>query len=127
MVCAPLVHRDNKSLTGGYGTDYLGVKNIAESAARHMPKCSHVVLVSSMCIQTPWNPVTLLLNSLLGMVMKWKLEGERALRESGVPYTVVSRLSLLFVAIQVAASSNPANSSWFPPLVYHLCRSVRVV
>lgn len=63
--------------------DYEGVKNLAEAAADAGIK--QFVLVSSSGVTQEDH----FLNKAFDNVLKWKLKGENALRESGVPYTVV--------------------------------------
>jgi uncharacterized protein YbjT (DUF2867 family) len=63
--------------------DYKGVKNLAEAAAAEGIK--QFVLVSSSGVTQDDH----FLNKAFDNVLKWKLKGENALRESGVPYTVV--------------------------------------
>ena len=43
----------------------------------------------------PADPIAVLLNAVLSMTIKWQLRGERAVRECGVPYTVVRPGNLL--------------------------------
>lgn len=69
--------------------DYQGVKNLAEAAAA--ARVQQFVLVSSRGVTQEDNP----LNKLFGDVLKWKLKGEDALRDSGVPYTIVRPGGLL--------------------------------
>ena len=68
--------------------DFMGVQKLAKAAAAH--GVDHFVLISSICVTKPRAVVAMLMNCLMSMSMKWKLEGERALRESGVSYTIVS-------------------------------------
>jgi uncharacterized protein YbjT (DUF2867 family) len=63
--------------------DFEGVRNLA--AAARAAQVRQFVLVSSRSVTQDDNP----LNKMFGDVLKWKLKGENALRESGVPYTVV--------------------------------------
>lgn len=63
--------------------DYGGVRNLVDDA-----KASGVeqfVVVSSIGVTNPDHA----LNKMLNNILKWKLEGEKYLRASGVPYTVV--------------------------------------
>jgi uncharacterized protein YbjT (DUF2867 family) len=69
--------------------DYQGVKNLAEAAAR--ARVGQFVLVSSRSVTQENHP----LNKMFGDVLKWKLQGENALRASGVPYTIVRPGGLL--------------------------------
>jgi len=63
--------------------DYLGVKNLAETAAAANIK--QFVLVSSSGVTQEDH----FLNKAFDNILIWKLKGEDALRASGVPYTVV--------------------------------------
>ena len=63
--------------------DYSGVRNLAEASAAAGVR--QFVLVSSAGVTQEDH----FLNKAFDNVMKWKLRGEDALRESGVPYTVV--------------------------------------
>ena len=63
--------------------DYGGVKNLAEASAE--AGIEHMVLVSSKGVTDPEH----FLNKMFDNLLTWKLKGEDALRDSGVPYTVV--------------------------------------
>jgi uncharacterized protein YbjT (DUF2867 family) len=63
--------------------DYEGVKNLADASGRADVK--QLVLISSMGVTEKDHQ----LNKFFGNVLKWKARGEQALRDSGVPYTVV--------------------------------------
>lgn len=63
--------------------DYGAVKALAE--ASKAAGVEHFVLVSSMGVTDPNH----MLNKILDNVLVWKKKGEDALRDSGVPYTVV--------------------------------------
>lgn len=63
--------------------DFGGVKTIAEEAAA--AGVEHMVLVSSMGASVEDHP----LNQMFDNVLRWKFKGEEALRNSGVPYTIV--------------------------------------
>lgn len=63
--------------------DYEGVKALAAAAVA--AELEHFVLVSSMGATVEDHP----LNQMFDNVLKWKFRGEEALRESGVPYTIV--------------------------------------
>jgi uncharacterized protein YbjT (DUF2867 family) len=69
--------------------DYQGVKNLADAAAAAQLK--HFVLLSSMGVTHEDNP----LNKLFGNVLIWKGKGEQAVRDSGVPYTVIRPAGLV--------------------------------
>lgn len=75
-----------------YWSDYVGVRNLV--AAAREARVRHFVLVSSAAVTRAWSPMSLLLNAFLGGVMHWKLEGERALRASGLAYTIVRPTAL---------------------------------
>jgi uncharacterized protein YbjT (DUF2867 family) len=63
--------------------DYGGVRNLADASAA--AGLRQVVLVSSMGVTQEDH----ILNKMFNDVLKWKFKGEEALRESGVPYTIV--------------------------------------
>ena len=63
--------------------DYGGVRNMAEAAAA--AGLRQFVLVSSMGVTHEDH----VLNRMFNNVLIWKFKGEEALRESGVPYTIV--------------------------------------
>ena len=63
--------------------DYEGVRNLADASAE--AGIRHVVIVSSMGVTDEDHQ----LNKFFGNVLKWKAQGEQALRDSGVPYTIV--------------------------------------
>lgn len=63
--------------------DYEGVKALAEAAAA--ADLEHFVLVSSMGATVEDHP----LNQMFDNVLRWKFRGEEALRQSGVPYTII--------------------------------------
>ena len=63
--------------------DYLGVKNLADAAAEANVK--QFVLVSSSGVTQEDH----FLNKAFDNILQWKLKGENALRDSGVPYTIV--------------------------------------
>jgi uncharacterized protein YbjT (DUF2867 family) len=63
--------------------DYNGVKNLAEAAAQSGVK--QFVLVSSSGVTQEDH----FLNKAMDNVLIWKFKGEEALRNSGVPYTIV--------------------------------------
>ncbi len=69
--------------------DYLGVEKLAVAAAAANVK--HFVLISSMGATHEDHP----LNRMFGNVLIWKAKGEQALRDSGVPYTIVRPAGLL--------------------------------
>ena len=63
--------------------DYGGVRDLVNAAAS--AKVKHFVLVSSMGVTHDDHP----LNKMFGNILVWKLKCEDALRDSGVPYTVI--------------------------------------
>jgi uncharacterized protein YbjT (DUF2867 family) len=63
--------------------DFGGVKNLAEAAAS--AGLRQFVLVSSMGVTQEDH----MLNKMFNNVLLWKFKGEEALRNSGVPYTIV--------------------------------------
>jgi uncharacterized protein YbjT (DUF2867 family) len=63
--------------------DYGGVKNLAEAAVD--ARLSQFVLVSSGGVTHEDH----VLNKMFDNVLIWKFKGEEAVRESGVPYTIV--------------------------------------
>jgi uncharacterized protein YbjT (DUF2867 family) len=63
--------------------DFGGVKNLAQAAAA--ADVEHFVLVSSSGVTHEDH----FLNKIMNNVLNWKFAGEQALRESGVPYTIV--------------------------------------
>lgn len=80
--------RPNLNPSGPLVVDYLGVKNLVEAA--QAKAIQHFVLVSSLCVSNLFHPL-----NLFWFVLLWKLQGENALRESGLPYTIVRPGGLL--------------------------------
>jgi uncharacterized protein YbjT (DUF2867 family) len=74
--------RDDPS-NGPEFVDYGGVKNLAEAAAD--AGLSQIVLVSSAGVGREDSA----LNRMFGELLMWKFKGEEAVRNSGVPYTIV--------------------------------------
>eukprot|EP00232_Nephroselmis_pyriformis_P007716 CAMPEP_0182883958 /NCGR_PEP_ID=MMETSP0034_2-20130328/18696_1 /TAXON_ID=156128 /ORGANISM="Nephroselmis pyriformis, Strain CCMP717" /LENGTH=321 /DNA_ID=CAMNT_0025017121 /DNA_START=13 /DNA_END=978 /DNA_ORIENTATION=+ len=71
-----------------YEVSYLGTKKLA--AAAKATGCARVVKITSRSTaKSPFNPFVVIFNLLGSMTMKWQREAERALRDSGVPYTIV--------------------------------------
>lgn len=68
--------------------DYGGVRSLAQAARR--AGVEHFVLTSAMGVTNPDHQ----LNSIFDGLLEWKHKGEQALRESGVPYTIVRPGSL---------------------------------
>ncbi len=73
----------NDAANGPEAVDYGGVRNLADVAAALEVK--QFVLVSSSGVTQPDH----FLNKMFDNILQWKLKGENALRESGVPYTIV--------------------------------------
>lgn len=69
--------------------DYGGTKNLAEGAGSASVK--HMVIVSSAGVTQEDH----VLNRMFLNVLNWKFQGEEALRNSGVPYTIVRPGGLL--------------------------------
>jgi len=69
--------------------DYGGVKNLAQAAAD--TGVQHVVLMSSAGVTHEDH----VLNEMFDNVLIWKFKGEEALRQSGVPYTIVRPQGLM--------------------------------
>lgn len=63
--------------------DYGGIRNLAQSAAGANVK--QIVIVSSAGVTQEDHP----LNAMFDNVLVWKGKGEQAVRDSGVPYTIV--------------------------------------
>jgi nucleoside-diphosphate-sugar epimerase len=61
------------------------MKNIV-SNMKHVKK---IVYVTSMGVLTPTSFITLFLNTITNMTLKWKLEAENLLRTSGIPYLIL--------------------------------------
>ncbi len=62
--------------------DFHGVANLVQAAVR--AKVDHFVLVSSIAVTKPDHPL-----NQFGRVLEWKLQGENALRASGLSYTII--------------------------------------
>ena len=82
MISAIGASRDDPS-NGPEFVDYGGVKNLAEAAAD--AELSQFVLVSSAGVGRKDQA----LNQRFGNILIWKFKGEEAVRNSGVPYTIV--------------------------------------
>lgn len=67
--------------------DYGGVKNLADAAKAAGVR--QFVLLSSAGVEGGMGLTGWFLNTAFGDVLKWKLKGEKYLRASGVPYTIV--------------------------------------
>lgn len=72
--------------------DYEGVRNVAVAAAKHGVR--KIIHVTSNGIDSPKRPFIAFLNYMTGYGLGWKLRGEQALRDSGVPYVVVRPVGL---------------------------------
>ena len=82
MISAIGASRDDPG-NGPEFVDYGGVKNLAEAAAD--AELSQFVLVSSAGVGREDKA----LNQMFGNILLWKYKGEEAVRDSGVPYTIV--------------------------------------
>ncbi|MDJ0927537.1 MAG: SDR family oxidoreductase [Gammaproteobacteria bacterium] len=69
--------------------DFEGVRNLVDAAVD--AGVGHFLLVSSMGVTREDHP----LNKMFGDVLIWKSRGEQALRDSGMPYTIVRPGGLL--------------------------------
>jgi len=81
--CAP--NEPPKAGSTPRDVDYLGIENLA--AAAKAAGVKQFVLMSAIGAGNA-DPEDGL-NKMCGMVLKWKGDGEQALRDSGVPYTIV--------------------------------------
>jgi hypothetical protein len=68
--------------------DFEGIRNLCV-AAKEDGCIKHVVLVSSSHVMRPFRPIAMFTNMIACSTLAWKLEGENALRQSGIPYTIV--------------------------------------
>eukprot|EP01134_Creolimax_fragrantissima_P005544 CFRG5544T1 len=71
-----------------YFIDYLGVARIAGGCER-VGTIKRLVVLSSAGVLRPWHPVSFFHNVLLSMVLKYKIEGERAVRAKNISYTII--------------------------------------
>jgi len=62
--------------------DYEGVANLARAAK--LNGVGHFILISSIAVTNPQHPM-----NLFGNILKWKWEGEKTLRKSGLSYTII--------------------------------------
>lgn len=77
--------------------DYLGVRNLLSI----LSSTTHVVLVSTVGLNTWTRPITLLLEYFGGRVMKWKAEGERLVRGwPGLQQYTIIRPAILHMNIK---------------------------
>jgi len=82
IICAIGAGREDPS-NGPEFVDYGGVKNFVEAAAD--AELNQFVLISSAGVTHEDH----ILNKMFDNVLKWKFKGEEAVRNSGVPYTIV--------------------------------------
>lgn len=80
--------RPSLNPSGPLSVDYLGVKNLVKAA--QAKKIQQFVLVSSLCVSQLFHPL-----NLFWFILFWKLQGEKALQQSGIPYTIVRPGGLL--------------------------------
>jgi uncharacterized protein YbjT (DUF2867 family) len=81
VICATGTHTPTGANSPQH-VDFEGVRNLV--AAASAAGVRHFVLVSSISVTQPDNPL-----NAFGKVLTWKLAGENALRESGLPYTII--------------------------------------
>jgi len=67
--------------------NYQGVKNLIE-ACRQNPECQRIVRVTGKG-EDPSGIFSILINTLGSMAKAWNYQGEMALREGNIPYTIV--------------------------------------
>jgi len=72
--------------------DFEGVRNLANAAKA--AGVSKIVHITSTGVDSPKRPFICVLNYFTRMGLGWKLCGEQALRDSGVPYVVVRPVGL---------------------------------
>lgn len=71
-----------------YNVNYLGTLNLLQAARQaSVPKFIRVTGLSVG--YSAFNPITCLLNLVISFAVRWQLAGERAIRGSGVDYTVI--------------------------------------
>ncbi len=68
--------------TGPYQVDFLGTKNLVDTAKAK--GIEHFVLVSSMCVSQFFHPL-----NLFWLILFWKKQAEEYLQKSGLTYTIV--------------------------------------
>eukprot|EP00747_Dinoflagellata_sp_TGD_P122044 gnl/TRDRNA2_/TRDRNA2_173540_c0_seq12.p1 gnl/TRDRNA2_/TRDRNA2_173540_c0~~gnl/TRDRNA2_/TRDRNA2_173540_c0_seq12.p1 ORF type:complete len:292 (-),score=31.84 gnl/TRDRNA2_/TRDRNA2_173540_c0_seq12:177-1052(-) len=73
--------------------DYQGICNVVAEAKRG-GSVDKIVHVTTNGVDSPNTPFIALLNVLTGMRPGWKVRGEQALRDSGIPYVVVRPVGL---------------------------------
>lgn len=76
------------SKTHPYYVDFEGIANLAQ-ACKESSKDPHLVVLSSIAVTRPWSFIHILLNVVAGNVMKWKVKGEEAIRQSGARFTII--------------------------------------
>jgi hypothetical protein len=74
---------DNKE----YEVVYLGMKRIIQEAKKSK-KLKKIIYITCGWLTKAFHPITIFLNIKNSMAMKWKLESENELRESGLPYVI---------------------------------------
>jgi len=77
--------RDSKQTE--YEVAYEGMKNIIKHS-KQSKKLKKIIYVTSGFVTRPFHPVALILNTIARNSLKWKLEAENVLRESGIPYVI---------------------------------------
>jgi uncharacterized protein YbjT (DUF2867 family) len=91
--CASVVFAASASKFSGaggpYEVDYLGIQKTASAALD--AKVSKLVMVSSRLVNpiNRWHPIRGILNNIKWRLMDYKFQGEEALRQSGIDYTIV--------------------------------------
>lgn len=60
-----------------------------KTLVKHAKNVKKIIYVTSMFVTRPNTFVALFLNTLAKMTLKWKLEAENVLRESGIPYVII--------------------------------------
>eukprot|EP00475_Leptophrys_vorax_P034647 TRINITY_DN5620_c0_g1_i2.p2 TRINITY_DN5620_c0_g1~~TRINITY_DN5620_c0_g1_i2.p2 ORF type:complete len:313 (+),score=77.77 TRINITY_DN5620_c0_g1_i2:46-939(+) len=68
--------------------DFEGIRNLCV-AAKEDGCVKHIVMVSASHVTRPFRPIAMFTNVIACNTLPWKLEGENALRQSGIPYTIV--------------------------------------
>lgn len=68
--------------------DLEAIKNIC-LASNASGTVKHIILCSSQFVTRPFTVVALILNSIVSMILSYKLEAEMHLRASGLPFTIV--------------------------------------
>lgn len=74
---------------GPYEVDFLGCQKTANAARAANVK--RLVVVTSRLVnpKNRWNPIRIILNNIKYSLMDYKFEGEKAVQQSGVEYTIV--------------------------------------